>query len=127
MRTLDEIKALSGFTIVKTGPDGGHGVVHHKKLSGSVIWSFGGEWEHVSVAPFDRKYTPNWDDMCWLKELFFRDDEVAVQFHPPKSEYVNNLGNCLHLWRLASSTNYMPMPPSWMVGIKGLNNGKPVR
>ena len=58
------------------------------------------------------------DEMCKLKADFFRDDEVVVQFHPAKSEYVNNLMNCLHLWR--PTTKKLPLPPSILVGIMGI-------
>lgn len=117
MRSLDDLKQQAGLGIVRCGIDGGNGVVHHRKLSGTVIWSFGGGWEHVSVAPYDRKYTPSWDDMCWLKDVFFYPDEWAVQFHPAHSEYMNNVKNCLHIWR--PSKEILPTPPSWMVGLKG--------
>lgn len=33
------------------------------------------------------------------KDMFFKEDEIVVQYHPAKSEYVNNMPNCLHLWR----------------------------
>lgn len=118
MKTLDEIRKQPGLTIVRTGPDGGHGVVHHQKMSGSVIWSYGAGWEHVSVAPFDRKYTPSWDDMCWLEKMFFRPDEWVVQFHPPEAEYVNNVRNCLHLWRPIDEK--LPTPPSILTGFKAI-------
>lgn len=122
MKTLDEIKKLPGFSVIREGIDGGCGVVHHGKLSGSVVWSFGGGWEHVSIAPYNRDYTPSWDDMCWLKDLFFRADEWVVQFHPAEAEYVNMVRNCLHLWRPTKET--MPTPPGWMVGIKGVRSAK---
>jgi hypothetical protein len=54
-------------------------------------------WEHVSVSLKHR--TPNWQEMAFVKDLFWNDDECVVQFHPPKSEYVNHHPNCLHLWR----------------------------
>lgn len=63
-----------------------------------------------------KRITPSWDDMCMIKDIFFKDDECAVQYHPPKSEYVNNMPNCLHLWRPLEAT--MPMPRSILVGIK---------
>lgn len=116
MKTLDEIRKLTGFTVVRADLDGGWGVVSHKKLFGSVVFSWGGGWEHVSVAPKDRNYTPSWDDMCFLKDLFFHPDEWVVQFHPAQSEYVNNVKNCLHLWRPIDET--LPTPPAWMVGIR---------
>lgn len=99
MKTLEEFKDSVGLEIKSTGEDGGAGIVRHGKLYGTVIWSTGGGWDHVSVAPFRHSYTPTWDDMCWLKSVFFEPDEWAVQFHPAESEYVNIMPNCLHLWR----------------------------
>lgn len=40
---------------------------------------------------------------------------ASDQYHPPKSAYVNNHPNCLHLWRPIGIE--MPRPPSIMVGI----------
>jgi hypothetical protein len=54
-------------------------------------------WEHVSCSFIDR--CPTWDEMCRVKDLFWDAEECAVQYHPPKSEYVNNFPYCLHLWR----------------------------
>lgn len=66
----------------------------------SVVWSENEDgWEHVSVSPKKKFNTPTWNDMCVLKEVFFRDDEEAYQIHPKKSEYVNIQDNCLHLWK----------------------------
>lgn len=41
-------------------------------------------WEHVSVSV--RHRTPNWTEMCWVKDLFWEDDETVIQFHPRKSD-----------------------------------------
>lgn len=117
MKTLDEIKKETGIVLRIVGEDGGSGIIYKSgKPYGSVIWSNGGGWEHVSIAPFNRRLVPSWDDMCKLKDMFFHDDEVVVQYHPVKSEYVNNVSNCLHLWRLTETE--MPTPPSFLVGIK---------
>jgi hypothetical protein len=70
-------------------------------------------WEHVSVS-IQRRRPPNWQEMCFVKELFWGDDEWVVQFHPPKSEYVNNHSRCLHLWRHKD----FPTPPAELVGVK---------
>lgn len=56
-----------------------------------------GEWEHVSVSCADR--CPTWDEMQKVKELFWRDDETVIQFHPAKAQYVNHMRYCLHLWK----------------------------
>ena len=53
-------------------------------------------WEHVSVSA---NTMPTWDDMCAVKEIFWRDNEEVHQVHPKKSHYVNMHPNCLHLWR----------------------------
>ena len=78
--------------------------------------SKGAGWEHVSVAPTRRNVTPSWDEMCIIKDIFWNDDEAVIQIHPPKDQYVNNLGNCLHLWRCYYKD--MVLPPSCMVGIR---------
>lgn len=116
MRTLDEIKECFRLSVFQTGIDGGMAIITTPRYSGSVIWSFGGGWDHVSVCPFRKNYTPTWDDMCQLKEIFFRDDEWVCEFHPAKSDYVNNATNCLHLWK--PQNEVMPTPPSWMTGAK---------
>lgn len=117
MKTLEELKETPNLSIFNTAADGGVGVIWQAgKRYGSVIWSNGGGWEHVSIAPYKKSHTPTWDEMCRLKEMFFRDDEVVVQFHPAKSEYVNNMPNCLHLWRPLNEV--MPTPPAIMVGVK---------
>lgn len=79
-----------------------------------VIASDGMGWEHVSVSRTDR--CPTWDEMCQIKTLFWDDEDCIVQFHPPRSEYVNNHPYCLHLWRPIGIT--MPRPHSIMVGTK---------
>jgi hypothetical protein len=69
-------------------------------------------WEHVSVSIAHR--CPNWQEMCLVKDLFWEEDECVIQFHPPKSEYVNHHPYCLHLWKHAD----IPTPPSELVGPK---------
>ena len=62
-----------------------------------VISSTGMGWDHVSVSLENR--CPNWREMCFIKDLFFDEEETVIQFHPKKSEYVNNHPYCLHPWR----------------------------
>ena len=80
--------------------------VDNKKYT--VIASNGCGWEHVSVS--NEKHIPSWKVMCKIKELFFDDEETVIQFHPPKSEYVNIHPNCLHLWRKIDAE--IQTPPS---------------
>lgn len=62
-----------------------------------VVASDGGGWDHVSVSLPNR--CPNWEEMCFVKDLFWDDEETVLQFHPKKSEYVNRCATCLHLWK----------------------------
>lgn len=126
MKTLEELKQTPNLLIIRTGLDGGIGEIFKiGKRYGSVIWSFGGGWEHVSVSPYKHSHTPTWDEMCSLKDMFFKDDEVVVQYHPAKGEYVNNMPNCLHLWRPINEV--LPTPPSIMVGVKKGQTAEEVR
>ena len=73
----------------------------------TIIASNGGGWEHVSVSIKGR--CPRWQEMCYVKDLIFDNEEEVVQFHPKKSEYVNIHDTCLHLWR-PTNGNIMTPP-----------------
>lgn len=73
---------------------------------GVIVSDLGG-WDHVSVSLPNR--TPTWEEMCFIKALFFEPTEVVMQLHPAKSEYVNHHTNCLHLWR--PQDKRIPLPP----------------
>lgn len=76
------------------------------------------QWQHVSVSIEGDKRPPRWSVMCIVKDLFWEPEDCVVQFHPPRSEYVNFHEGCLHLWR--PLVEKMPMPLSIMVGPKGI-------
>lgn len=76
--------------------------------------SDGAGWEHVSVSVYNR--TPTWAEMQYVKDLFWDSDDVVVQFHPPRSEYVNCHPYCLHMWRKAGSNDFCERPPAILVG-----------
>lgn len=54
-------------------------------------------WEHVSVSCANR--CPTWDEMQFVKELFWEDSELVLQFHVPRKSHINIMKYCLHLWR----------------------------
>ena len=83
----------------------------------ALICSDGIGWEHVSVhANRGRRLrTPNWREMSYVKDLCWDDEDVVMQLHPRRSEYVNNHPNVLHLWR--PTAREIPTPPSFTVGI----------
>ncbi len=81
-----------------------------------IIASDGEGWEHVSVSILESKNTPTWDEMCTVKDIFWEGEDVVMQLHPKRSEYVNHYPGCLHLWRPTDKT--IPTPPMMMVGPK---------
>lgn len=112
-------------------PDGVFNIPHYR-IKGyvfKIIFSSNMGWEHLSVTlttivtqqskkilkPVDRCAT--WEEMCFLKDLFWEVTECVVQFHPPMAEHISNHPYCLHLWR--STEKEFPAPDSIMVGIKG--------
>lgn len=112
MKTIKEIKENPKLEIQKQTIDGVAGILHMPGLRHcTVIASWGGGWEHVSVCPSNR--TPDWDEMCRIKDMFWNDDEVVVQFHPAKSNYINLMKNCLHLWKPIGQE--IPVPPTLYV------------
>lgn len=72
------------------------------------------EWEHLSVS--HKNKIPSWLCMEEMKEMFFKEDEEAFQFHPKMDNYVNNNEYTLHIWRRKDGK--MEPPPSILVGFR---------
>lgn len=85
------------------------------RVTAFCIASDGAGWEHVSIS-INKERTPDWEEMCFVKNLFWSEDDCVIQYHPPKKDYVNNAEYCLHLWRPIGVE--IPRPPVWMIGIK---------
>lgn len=91
-----------------------------------VVVSDGTEWEsvgfplpafeHVSVSLTHR--CPTWEEMAWVKSLWWKDTETVIQFHVPKSQHINCHPYCLHLWRPIGIE--IPTPPTATVGPRGI-------
>jgi len=113
--TVDD--ALLDFTVEGSEMAGYFTVIGPRGAILRIVSSIGNDeypWEHVSVSLGHR--VPNWTEMCFIKDLFWEDEECVVQYHPPKSQYVQNHPFVLHLWK---HTNIpFPAPPSILVGIK---------
>ena len=100
MRALKCLRRTSCLRIFQATVNGGNGEIMVGNWKGTVVWGNDEDgFEHVSVCPYNHSITPSWDDMCAVKNIFFEDEEIALQIHPKKSEYVNIMQNCLHLWR----------------------------
>jgi len=92
---------------VQIGPDGG--AYRINKMGIIVSWGMG--WDHVSVSRQDR--CPTWDEMEYVRTLFFDESEWVVQFSAPRSKHINIHPNCLHMWR--PQNEQLPTPPAVMV------------
>lgn len=116
MRDLEEIKNNKYLEIKKEGKDGFGGTFYDKKSRCHLnfIMSWGAGWEHCSVSMPTR--CPSWEQMCSIKELFWKDEETCIEYHPAKKDYINNMPYCLHIWRPIEQQ--LPTPPSIMVGLK---------
>lgn len=96
--------------------DGNNGLFFVKVKHGQVLQVVASDqigWEHVSVSRKDR--CPTWEEMCQVKDLFWGEDDCVIQYHPPKSEYINNHPYCLHLWRPIDVE--LPRPHKLLVGV----------
>lgn len=67
-------------------------------------------WEHVSVSIPGNRRCPSWEEMDFVKRLFWRDDETVMQLHVPRDEHKNFHPYCLHLWKPLKET--IPRPPA---------------
>lgn len=116
MKRTDEIVNNPILKNIELGIDGGRATLHIGRWDGSVIWSTGAGWNHVSVSPFAKRIYPEYEDMCKVKDIFWNEDEDVIHIFPNRKNYVNNVKNCIHLW----SCSYKPMvlPPSCLVGIR---------
>ena len=109
MRPLSEIKANYRLRIVSSGEDGFAAYINHPCYKPTAIAVIGmalffipgidvpdGWIEQVFDAC---RRCPTWEEMCMVKDIFWGEEECVVQFHPPRSEYVNRHPYCLHLWK----------------------------
>ena len=127
MKDIEEIKKTTGMKLKMEGQDGFGGTVYKitykngkPKVSNkyednlNFIFSWGCGFEHLSVSTPVR--TPTWEQMCFMKDIFWNDDEVCMQLHPKKEDYVDNMPYCLHIWKAIDKD--IPTPPSIMVGFR---------
>lgn len=114
------VTAVSGR--LASGPEDGNNGLFRLPAAGLsrdlyAVASDGQGWEHVSVQACDfrrRSATPTWEEMCRVKDAFWDGEDVVMQLHPRRSEYVNCHPNVLHLWRPIGRE--IPIPPTTLVG-----------
>ena len=120
---IENARKTTGAMASKEGDDFGYFWMQRGRAEFGIMASSGDEtipWEHVSVKARDYRgeCCPTHEELSWIKELFWNDDECVVHYYPPKSEHINNHQFVLHLWKYKGGE--MPAPPSICVGIKGV-------
>jgi len=113
MKDFNEIISYSAdnFKLLEQSNDGGSFALNFKNNLVVIVASFGGGWDHVSVSMKNR--CPTWVEMCFVKNLFFYENEIVIQYHPAKKDYINIHPFCLHLWRKQDAI--IEIPPIWMI------------
>ena len=95
MRTIEEIKqntqvqVANDVTSVKGNMVGFQGFLHLRESKMTLTFMAtvdsllnGRKWEHVSVGIYNNnRNMPSWNDMCAVKDIFWRDDEEVHQIH----------------------------------------------
>lgn len=117
MKSIEEIKKTPNLFIEAETKNDGMGGKYYDKYTGkwlNFIFSYQMGWEHLSVSMPSR--TPTWDQMCVMKNIFWKKDEACVEYHPREEDYVNNHKHCLHIWRPTHEP--LPTPPSILVGFR---------
>jgi hypothetical protein len=96
-------------------------IISHYRIAGyefRVMASDGMGWEHASVTIAEprkpAKRCPAWEEMCYIKKLFWDETDCVIEYHPAKTEYVSVHPFCLHLWR--PTDQVIPIPLKEMVG-----------
>lgn len=110
MRSIKELETIPRLQILVRGQDGVKAFANPAASKGAnlhVIASWGGGWDHVSVSLPNR--CPTWDEMAAVKNMFFRPNETAIEYHPAELNYVNQHPYCLHIWK--PQNEEIPQPP----------------
>ena len=116
MKSFKEIEKNRRISGIVNSMDGFTATIHMPTWVGSVVCSDGAGWNHVSISPFKKHIMPSYYDLCLIKDIFWNEEEAVIHVFPPKSQHVNNMPNCLHLWECTYKE--MVLPPSCLVGIR---------
>lgn len=129
MKVPEQYRLRNKSTLGSDSSYGNNGffIIPHHRIANYYYYcmaSDGMGWQHVSISIKFVKgkqwkesgRCPTWEEMCYIKSVFWNEEETVIQYHPAKSEYVNCHSNCLHLWK--PDNIEIPLPASIMVGPK---------
>lgn len=92
----------------KNGNNGAFSIPGPNNQTFIVVASDGMGWEHVSVHVAGVNRCPTWEEMCFIKDLFWEPHECVIQYHPPQNIYIDAHPYTLHLWKPQGID--LPMP-----------------
>jgi len=92
-------------------PFAGYFRIVHNGAVLRVIASNDGGWDHVSISLATK--CPRWEDMEFVKRLFFKENEICWQYHVAVDDHINIHPYTLHIWRKHDFE--MPLPPKEFV------------
>lgn len=119
MKKRDEIYSsisLRMGTVIDAGEEGVAVQIPFGPATIQCIASWGMGWDHVSITIAEQDRCPEWEEMCFIKEVFWDEDETVIQYHPAKIDYINCHPYCLHIWKPQDAV--LPVPPYLMIGPK---------
>lgn len=111
----EEYRVTKG-NMATTADDGRNGLFEFRKglVTYYCVVSDKDNWEHVAIT-IDRTRPPRWPEMHLVKNMFWDESDIVMQFHPANQEYLNNNVYCLHLYRPIGI--YFPAPPAVVEGV----------
>jgi hypothetical protein len=112
MRIVNFLQPNPGDGLTYRNQVDGHYVIPRKGIVLTVIASDGEGWEHVSVSTSRR--CPTWEEMEFIRGLFWRDDETVMQLSVPRASHRSLHPYCLHWWKPTDQD--IPRPPDGLVG-----------
>ena len=80
--------------------------LHEYSIGLRVVVSAEARWDHVSVSTPAR--CPTWEEMEFVRELFFADDETVMQLSVPRDRHVNDHPYVLHMGRPQTPEEWYP-------------------
>lgn len=114
MGTAPHVGHHGAFRLPSPEPGWSLALICDDGTDGDVPESLG--WEHASVCAWrgEQSRVPTWKEMAYAKSVCWDEDDLVVQYHPRKAEYVNAHPHVLHLW--CSRLQPIPTPPASLVG-----------
>ena len=110
----NDLDKLSKMLVHDTGVAKSYNIPVSNAVNLFVRVSVNAGFDHLSVSVRNKKggaveRCPKWKEMKIIKELFFKKNEFAFQFHPCEEDNICYHPYVLHIWR--NQNGDFPIPP----------------